>query len=107
MRLHIADSWVEIDAGRLVGSGDIDAEPSLFDGYEPSPVAGQRSLSLLATPLPVPTRAEADELLCISAWLDEHASIVRLAACEGIVAESFPPLPSFAPKREKRMPTRR
>jgi DNA polymerase-3 subunit epsilon len=100
VRLHIADSWVEIDGGRLTDSGEIDAEPGLFSGLDLPTRSGQESLPLTTSPLPVPSRAEADELLCIAAWLDENAANVRLVACDGVVAEAFPPLPSFVPRKD-------
>ena len=46
-------------------------------------------------PLPVPDRAEADELLCIVAWLEEHADRVRLEAVDGELSEPLPRVPSF------------
>ena len=105
VRLHIADTWVELDGGRLVGSGTIAAEPGLFDALDERAPTGQRHLSLDSSPLPVPSRAEADELLCVARWLDENASMVRVAASDGPIAEPYPPLPSFTPRRDT--PSRR
>jgi hypothetical protein len=100
VRLRVGDTWVEIDGGRLVGSGAVSATPGLFDTEPPAPVTGQGSLALTTSPLPVPDRAEADELLCVASWLDENAAAVRVISCDGVLAEPFPPLPSFAPRRD-------
>ena len=105
VRLHIAGTWVELDGGRLVGSGEIASEPGLFDGFDEQAPPGQQLLSLDTSPLPVPSRADADELLCVARWLDENADAVRVAACDGPIVEPYPPLPSFTPKRNT--PSRR
>jgi DNA polymerase III subunit epsilon len=71
----------EICDGRLVVPGALDLGPAV-------PPADQ--------PLP---RELADELQCIAGWLDQRAHRVRLLHCEGELASSLPPLPTFTPRR--------
>jgi hypothetical protein len=89
----------------LAATGRIGDQPGLLDAHEPAlsdldaPTASPAELApalLLDTgPLPVPSRSEADELLCIVAWLEEHAEKVRLEAVAGELSEPLPRVPSF------------
>lgn len=47
---------------------------------------------------PVP-REQVDELLCVAAWLDEHAHRVRLVHVDRGWAHPLPALPRFEPRR--------
>jgi DNA polymerase-3 subunit epsilon len=42
---------------------------------------------------------EADELLCVAAWLDANARRIRLVACEGMLASAVPRIPELARRR--------
>jgi DNA polymerase-3 subunit epsilon len=48
---------------------------------------------------PVPKHL-ADELLCVAAWMERHASKVRVEHVEGVLAEPLVPLRSFTPARQ-------
>ncbi len=104
VRLRIGDAWAEIDGGRLAASGRIGDQPSLLDdqsarGDLDVPAEGPADPAPARLPdtgpLPVPSRGEADELLCIVAWLEEHADSIRLEAVDGELSEPLPRVPSF------------
>ncbi len=95
VRFRFGAAWAELDGGRLSGCGSIDDPPTLLDLRTPSAPDG----ALGAGPLPPPSRADADELLCVARWLDDNAHRVELEAVDGVLAEPLPRLPAFTPKR--------
>jgi len=78
--------------GRLLEAwGPSEPGPGLLAGgleREPQPSA------------PVP-REVADEMVCVSAWLDARAGQLRLIECEGGLAWPLPRLPRLQPARAK------
>lgn len=101
VRLRIGDDWVDLDRGLLAGSGTLGTTPSLLDtpvdaGLDPADTDG---------PLDVPGRREADELLCIAAWVERNAASIRLEEVQGVLADPLPAIPSFAARGDD--PTRR
>lgn len=95
IRFRFGAAWAELDGGRLSGCGSIDDPPTLLDLRTPS----TPGVALDAGPLPPPSRADADELLCVARWLDDNAHRIELEAVDGLLAEPFPPLPVFTPKK--------
>ncbi|MEM9467031.1 MAG: DEDD exonuclease domain-containing protein [Actinomycetota bacterium] len=95
IRFRVGTAWAELDNGRLSGCGSVDDPPSLLDLRTPSAPDG----AFTSGPLPPPSRADADELLCVARWLDENAHRVELEAVDGILAEPLPRLPAFSPKK--------
>ncbi len=91
MRIRIGSDWAEFAGGLLSGCGSVDDPPSLLDHVDRSTAAHD-----LDDRLPVPSRPDADELLCIARWLDQNAGRVELELVEGTLAEMLPRLPSFA-----------
>ena len=95
VRFRFGTSWAELDEGRLTGCGSVGDPPSLLDLRTPSAPDG----SFGTRPLPPPSRADADELLCVTRWLDDNAHRVELEAVDGVLAEPLPRLPAFTPKK--------
>ncbi|MEM9518388.1 MAG: DEDD exonuclease domain-containing protein [Actinomycetota bacterium] len=95
VRFTIDTAWAEIDSGRLRGCGSVEDPPTLLDLRTPSAPDG----AACTAPLPPPSRADADELLCIARWLDENAHRITLDAVDGVLAEPFPRVPTFSPKK--------
>lgn len=100
MRLRIGGAWVEIANGRLIRSGLAGAGGELFGTEDPGTAP-----TPTAEPLPVPQRAEADELLTIAGWLERNADKVLIEEVEGTLASPLPALPVFKPKSKS--PARR
>jgi DNA polymerase-3 subunit epsilon len=69
----------------------LDLDPAAPDGHltEPSPAGA-------APGTPVP-RAEADELLCVAAWLDRERHRIEVVQADGPLVAPDPPLPTFEP----------
>jgi DNA polymerase-3 subunit epsilon len=78
--------------GRLLKAwGPSEPGPGLLaGGLEPEPEPSA----------PVP-REVADEMVCVSAWLDARAGQLRLIECEGGLAWPLPRLPRLQPARAK------
>jgi DNA polymerase-3 subunit epsilon len=78
--------------GRLLEAwGPSEPGPGLLaGGLEPEPEPSA----------PVP-REVADEMVCVSAWLDARAGQLRLIECEGGLAWPLPRLPRLQPARAK------
>lgn len=82
--LRIGDHAVELHHGRLVSPGPA----SLLDALVPAvPAEG-----------PVP-RELADELWCVTAWIEQRGAAARLELCEGELCSPVPAVPSFQPRR--------
>lgn len=100
LRLRIGNGWVELVDGLLWRSGRADGPDELFatddPGAPPAPPTG---------PLPVPKRAEADELLTVVDWIERNADKVAIEEVEGVLANPLPALPVFKPKAKS--PARR
>ncbi len=96
MRIRIGSDWAELAGGLLTGCGSVDDPPSLLDQADESPTTHDP-----AERLPVPSRPDADELLCVARWLDENAGRVELESVEGTLAEPLPRLPSFAARKSR------
>ncbi|MCP3855772.1 MAG: DEDD exonuclease domain-containing protein [Actinomycetia bacterium] len=45
------------------------------------------------------TIGEVDELVCVAAWLDKHAGLVRIEYCDHALWSPLPAIPRFAPRR--------
>ena len=100
VRLRIGDDWVDLDRGLLAGSGTLGTTPSLLDTPVGDPAPADPD-----GPLGVPGRREADELLCIAAWVERNAASIRLEEVQGVLADPLPAIPSFAARGDD--PTRR
>ncbi len=98
LRIEFANSWAEITNGRLTTCGSLDDPPSLLDQRDSRAADASPTPPEPDPPTP-PGRDEADELLCISRWLDHNAHRVRLDAVDGVLAEPLPRLPTFAPRQ--------
>ncbi len=92
VRVRIGPAWAEFSNGLLAGCGSLDDPPSLLDQAPEAPAATPEQL-------PVPSRADADELLCIARWFEENAGRIELHSVDGILAEPLPRIPSFAPRK--------
>jgi DNA polymerase III subunit epsilon len=78
-------------AGHLLGAwGPAEPGPGLLAELEPQ--------APLSAPVP---REAADELACVSAWLEARAGRLRLVECEGGLAWPLPRLPRLEPARAK------
>lgn len=86
-RGRVVEAWTERDPDEPA-SLPFAAAPS----HEPPP--GPDPLFVLADLGPPPTPHEAEELLCVAAWLDRHAGTVQVEAEQGL-GWPPPPLPSF------------
>ncbi|HSL58803.1 MAG TPA: hypothetical protein VK866_13235, partial [Acidimicrobiales bacterium] len=116
--VELADgAGAELDGGRLVRAwGPADAlEPHLpLDGLPPSVTVAQpdplgvavTSQAATGGPSGPVARDDADELLCVTAWLDEHAHRVRLLHADAGWAFPLPMLPRFDPRRSTVVPAR-
>ncbi len=94
VRVRIGSDWAEFTDGLLSGCGSLDDPPSLLDH-------GVDADGTESPPLGVPSRADADELLCIARWFDDHAHRIELDAVDGVLAEPLPRIPSFAPRKRR------
>ncbi|MYA73917.1 MAG: DEDD exonuclease domain-containing protein [Acidimicrobiaceae bacterium] len=100
LRLRIGNGWVELVGGRLSRSGHAGDSDELFAPVHPcTPEAPPTE------PLPVPQRAEADELLTVVSWIERNADKVTIEEVEGVLANPLPALPVFKPKTKS--PARR
>ena len=89
----------ELDRGLLVQAWAGDRPLPLATG---SAAAAQLSLPLGSAASSGPVSCDvADELACVVGWLDANASRLRLVHCDGGLASTLPPLPTFEP-RERR-----
>ena len=95
VRFRVGSAWAELEGGRLSGCGSVDDPPSLLDLRTPSAPEGALGVGAL----PPPSRADADELLCVARWLDDNAHRIELEAVDGVLAEPLPRLPAFVPKK--------
>ncbi len=71
----------------------------LFAGILTGVTRGNQASLLFDSPSvagPLPPEL-ADEILCVSVWLEREADRVRLMHCDGIFHSPIRPLPSFAP----------
>lgn len=100
LRLRIGNAWVEIVDGQLWRSGHADDPDDLFAPHGPSTPSAQPT-----EPLPVPERAEADELLTVVGWIERNADKVTIESVQGVLANPLPALPVFKPKSKS--PARR
>jgi DNA polymerase-3 subunit epsilon len=92
----------ELRAGRLTRSwpGPSDAVPDPSDADDRLPFP-----SGPAAPFPPPLpRDLADELMCVSAWLDAHADGFRLVSTEHGLSSQLPRVMSFDPRRPAHRP---
>ncbi len=113
--LELADSTVELFAGRLVrswGAAPLDAalpfDAALLldaatlgrDAARPRdaavPFDGGQGCAVSDPGRPVPTEL-ADELACVAAWLEREAHRVRVLRCDGELTSALWPLPRFQP----------
>ena len=100
LRLRIGNAWVELLDGRLWRSGHADGPGEHCALDDPgTPEAPPTE------PLPVPKRAEADELLAVVSWLERNADKVTIEEVEGVLANPLPAVPVFKPKTKS--PARR
>ena len=95
VRFRFGTAWAELEQGRLSDCGSVDDPPTLLDLRTPSAPSGVSN----AGRLPPPSRADADELLCVARWLEDNAHRVELEAINGVLAEPLPRLPAFVPKQ--------
>ncbi len=106
VRLGIGDGWVELVGGQLSRSGQAEDSDELFGPAAlPTPEATATTESLLVVPLPVPQRAEADELLTVVGWIERNIDKVTIEEVEGVLANPLPALPVF--KSKTKSPARR
>jgi DNA polymerase-3 subunit epsilon len=93
IRLEVrGEGGIELDGGRLLrawppGAAPPTELPLTPDTIAPGPLSG----------------ALADEIQCVAGWLDGRAARVHLLHCADGLAESLPPVPSFAPREPARM----
>ena len=99
-------------SGRLVvevpGQGGAELDRGLlvqaWAGDRPLPLASGEGTAQLSLPLGAgaasgPVSCDvADELACVVGWLDANASRLRLVHCDGGLASTLPPLPTFEPR---------
>ena len=92
VRGRVVEAWTE-DAA--------DAPPRLPLDGAPSRPPPDRPASLFSLPEPGPpvSPQEAEELLCVAAWLDRHAGSAQVVDEHGPLAWPLPPVPSFHPAR--------
>lgn len=88
MLLEVGGGGAELVNGRLVRSW-ADHQPPLSLPAD------------AATAAAVVGCDEVDELLCVSRWLEDRASEVRITHCEGGLASPIPRLPTFTPGRRR------
>lgn len=86
-----------VDRGRLVSAWGAGELPDLEERRRPDD-------RLVAVPGPAGThppvaRESADEIDCISSWIDRSAATITLDHSEGTFVSVLPALPSFAPRR--------
>ena len=86
----------ELDGGLLVRAWS--GEPVPDDGLGP---AGQLSLALASGSARPVAPDLADEIGCVAGWLDANATRLRLLHCDGGLASSLPPLPTFEPREPR------
>ena len=99
VRLRIGDGWVELVGGRLSCCGHA-TDGCTLDIDPATPLAPATT-----APLPVPDRAEADELLTVVGWIERNIDKVTIEEVEGVLANPLPALPAFRPKNKS--PARR
>jgi len=75
----------ELDRGLLSRSWTTEGDAPLFSAAD-----------LTRLPGDAVDRVEADELMCVGAWLDKNASLVRLHSVSGEFTSQYPALQQFA-----------